>query len=68
MNENDSCDVIWDSGASVNVSFNREDFVEPIKKLPLGSVIKGMSNGLKIEGCGEAMQSLKDCQGNLRHL
>ena len=66
VKEQDAHTVIWDSGASVNVSFDGKDFVGKIEKLPKGSVIKGTSNGLKIEGCGEAVWSLKDSQGNSR--
>ena len=40
MKEEDTHTVIWDSGASVNVSFDRKDFVGKIEKLPKGSVIK----------------------------
>ena len=53
MKEEDTCTVIWDSGASMNVGFDGNDFVGKIEKLPKGSVIKGTSNGLKIEGIGE---------------
>ena len=65
VKEDDSYTVIWDSGASMNVSFDGKDFVGKIKKLPKGSVIKGMSNGSKIEGIGEVVWSLKDSKGNL---
>merc|ERR1711884_584343 len=66
VKEEDTHTVIWDSGASVNVSFDRKDFVGNIEKLPKGSVIKGMSNGSKIEGVGKVVWSLKDSKGNLR--
>ena len=52
----------------MDVSFDCEDFVGPVKRLPHGSVAKGTSNGLKIKGHSEAVWSLKDSQGNLRHL
>ena len=60
MKEEDTCTAIWDSGASMNVSFDSKDVVGKIEKLPKGSVIKGMSNGLKIEGIGQVTWSLKD--------
>ena len=55
MKDEDTHSVIWDSGASMNVSFDGKDFLGPIERLPKGSVIKGTSNGLKIEGCGEVV-------------
>ena len=66
MKEEDINSTIWDSGASMNATFDREDFTGPIESLPKGSVIEGMSNGLEIEGFGQVMWSLKDSQGNLR--
>ena len=68
MNAQDTYTIVWDSGASFCVSFERRDFVGEIKKLPKGSCIQGISNNLRIEGIGEVIWSVLDTAGKLRDL
>ena len=65
----DSFRVIWDSGASQSVTFDKRDFVPgSIRKLPRGASIKGIANNLRIEGIGKVMWSVLDTKGNLTTL
>jgi hypothetical protein len=68
MATGDTFTVIWDSGASFCVTFDKKDFIGPIKALPKGSCIKGIANNLRIEGVGEVCWSIMDETGKLRHL
>jgi hypothetical protein len=45
-------EFIWDTGASRSVTFDKNDFVTPIRKSELTS-IAGISKGLSVEGEGE---------------
>jgi hypothetical protein len=47
--------VIWDSGASQSITFDKRDFVGPIKSAPLGSKLSGMAKGLNIAGMGHVV-------------
>jgi Zinc knuckle len=61
--------VIWDSGASVCVSFDRNDFVGPIQPLANPSRLRGFfRNGPRIRGVGHVAWSFEDTNGNLRTL
>ena len=44
--------VIWDSGASVCISPDRDDFVGTYSSPPSWMKLKGLAEGLKIEGIG----------------
>ena len=68
MNDTDTFTIVWDSGASFCVSFDKNDFVGPLKPLPKGSCIRGIANNLKIEGVGQLVWTLMDTNGKLRHL
>ena len=68
MPPGDSYTIVWDSGASMCVTFDKNDFVGPIKPLPKGSSIQGITNNLKIEGVGTVIWSLLDTNGTLCHL
>ena len=50
------------------VSPDKRDFIGPIRKLPKGANIQGISNNLKIEGSGTVLWSVLDTNGNLRNL
>lgn len=61
--------VIWDSGASVCVSFDRNDFVGPIQPMANPSRLRGFfRNGPRIRGVGHVAWSFEDTNGNLRTL
>lgn len=68
MHDDDTFTIIWDSGASMCVSFDKKDFTGPITTLPHGSTISGISSTLKIEGIGEVLWSVMGTTGKLRHL
>lgn len=60
--------VIWDSGASISISSNRNDFVGPLKPAPAGLKIKGLAKGLRIAGIGHVAWTFIDETGMLRTL
>jgi Zinc knuckle/GAG-pre-integrase domain len=61
--------VIWDSGASVCVSFDRNDFVGPIQPLANPSRLRGFfRNGPRIRGVGHVAWSFENTNDNLRTL
>jgi GAG-pre-integrase domain len=60
--------VIWDSGASVSISPNKDDFVGEIRRPNTITQLNGIAKGLRIEGQGEVRWSVYDTTGRLRHL
>jgi hypothetical protein len=44
--------VIFDTGASLSITHNLDDFVEPCKRMVRPMRLGGFSNGTKIEGIG----------------
>jgi hypothetical protein len=58
--------VIRDSGASLSLSFDKNDFVGPVTKPPDRYKLRGIANGLKIEGVGHIIYSVRDSTGMLR--
>ena len=68
MKKEDTFVIIWDSGCSISVSPDRDDFVGPLTKPPNKSSIQGISNSLKIQGIGHVRWSVLDTKGKLRHL
>ena len=68
MDPSDTFTVVWDSGASMCVTFDKEDFVGPIQPLPSKSTINGIANNLRIEGKGTVSWPILDTNGNLRDL
>ena len=68
MNKNDSFTVVWDSGASSCISFDKDEFVVKINPVAKGSSLSGISNGLRIEGTGTVAWSIIDASGSIRTL
>jgi hypothetical protein len=61
--------VIWDSGASAYITFDKEDFVGSFKPPLTITYLKGISSGLHIHGQGHVMWTiLTDSHGQLRIL
>ncbi len=58
--------IIWDSGASMSLSFDRNDFVGVMK--PVGKLMRhqGITKGLRIEGQGHVLWPMLDTNGQLR--
>ena len=61
-------DVVWDSGASVSVSFDRNDFVGPLVKTTSSTRLNGIANGLKVDYQGHVVWPMQDVNGQLRSI
>jgi hypothetical protein len=60
--------VIWDSGASISFSFDRDDFIGELKKPSDKYKLKGIARGLNIEGIGHVVFTIRDCTEMLQSL
>jgi hypothetical protein len=60
--------IIWDSGASISISPNKDDFVGPLTSPGIGTQLKGIVKGLSIQGKGHVMWAVLDTSGQLRAL
>jgi len=58
--------VIWDSGASIAVSFCKDDFVGPLDSVGWMPKLQGLAKGLNIKGKGHVAWSFHDTNGMLR--
>ena len=58
--------VIWDSGASISISPDKNDFIGPLESPGAITQLKGIAKGLRIEGFGHVMWAINDSSGNLR--
>jgi hypothetical protein len=68
MKKESTYQLIWDSGASISISFDRSDFVGPMESAGFCTKLKGIAKGLSIQGKGHILWSVLDKQGMLRHL
>jgi hypothetical protein len=58
--------IIWDSGASISLTFDRSDFVGPMKPAGLLTRLQGIAKGLRIEGQGQhVLWPMLDTTGQL---
>ena len=64
MKNDDTFSIIWDSGASMCISGDKQDFVGKITPVK-NAVVKGIVSGLKIEGTGRVRWSVLDTEGKL---
>ena len=60
----DTHDVIWDSGASVCITNDKNDFIGPVKKTQNGKA-NGISGAMGITGSGKVRWSLIDAAGEV---
>jgi len=60
--------IIWDLGATHSVTFDRKDFIGPLKKPSALLRLSDMAQGLRIEGVGNVLWSIEDAEGQLRML
>ena len=60
--------LIWDSGASVSITPNKDDFVGPLDKVPTNIKLNGLAKGLEIAGQGTVEWNVLDTTGHLRTL
>jgi hypothetical protein len=59
--------VVWDSGESICVSFDKNDFVGPIQPVPTMARLQGFfRNGPRIRGIGHFAWSFTDTNDMLR--
>ena len=61
-------DLIWDSGASLSISNDRNDFVGVITPSPVGHQLAGISDGLPIEGHGTVAWHFVDTSNQIQTL
>ena len=59
MGEKDVFSIIWGSGASMCVSFDKNDVVGSILKVRLGTTMKGITNGLRMEAVGRVLCTVR---------
>ena len=67
MPHNASYPIIWDSGASISITNQTQDFIGTIQPLPNFNV-KGIANRMKATGRGFVLWSVLDTEGKLRQL
>ncbi|KAI2498513.1 hypothetical protein MHU86_15973 [Fragilaria crotonensis] len=61
-----SAPIIWDSGASISISPDPEDFQGTMRSPGTITQLKGIARGLQIKGQGEVTWAVHDTNGNLR--
>ena len=59
--------VIWDTGASISITPNREDFIEFNDNVE-NSYLEGVSKDFKVKGEGTVQWNMIDVNGNIRKL
>ena len=57
--------LIWDSGASILITPNKDDFISPLNKVPSNIKLNGLANGLEIAGAGTIEWNVLDTMGHL---
>ena len=60
--------LIWDSGASVSITPNKNDFVSTLDKVPNNIKLNGLAKGLEIAGAGSVEWNVLDTKGHLHTL
>eukprot|EP00978_Attheya_sp_CCMP212_P025984 scaffold84657_cov53-Attheya_sp.AAC.4 len=60
--------VIWDSGASISISNEKDDFDSPIQSPGIFNSLKGISSGLRNMGKGRVLWEMHDTEGGLHFL
>ena len=58
--------IIWDSGASISISPDPQDFQDTMRSPGAITQLKGIARGLQIKGQGEVTWAVHDTNGNLR--
>ena len=66
MKGNNSFPVIWDSGASHCVTFDKSDFFSDVQDPGTLRRLKGINSGLEVKGIGKIQWSMHDETGKLR--
>ena len=68
MKRSDAFPIVWDSGASHCVTFDKGDFVSEIEDLGMLTKVQGIYSGLEVTGVGVVQWSIHAENGGLRHL
>jgi hypothetical protein len=68
MNHGDSFYIVWDTGASMSCSPDKNDFDESMDEVSGPKYLEGIGAGLKIAGKGYVLWAVHDDHGTLRHL
>jgi hypothetical protein len=68
MKKESTFSIIWDSGTSISISSNKDDFVGPLTPPGLGTRLNRIVKGLSIQGKGHVMWAVLDTSGQLRAL
>jgi hypothetical protein len=63
LSKEESYKIIWDSGASMCTSYDKNDFTGPINKVSTISWLKCIIKGLKSQGQGCVLWAFHDTQG-----
>ena len=66
MPKDGSFSIIWDSGASISVTNDKDNFLSFTKVSPRHNNVMGVALGLKFSGFGEVLWSFLDEKGTLR--
>ena len=67
MDKEDKFNVIWDTGASVSITPNKNDFIEFNSNIE-NSYLEGVSKDLKVEGQGVVQWNMVDVNGKIRKM
>jgi len=67
-NSSNIYDLIWDSGASLSITHDPNDFEGPIQVSPSGTYLSGISNGLAIQGQGTVAWHFVDASDRIQTL
>ena len=66
MKKESTFSIIWDSGASISIYPNKDDFVGPMVASPgIGTRLNGIIKGLSVQGRGYVMWQVLDTSGQL---
>jgi hypothetical protein len=68
LNKESTFSIIWDSGASISISPNKDDLAGPMSLPGIGTCLKGIVKGLSIQGKGHVIWTGLDTLGQLRAL
>jgi hypothetical protein len=68
LKDEDTFSIIWDSGASICITHDTNDFVGKLQSPGTMTYLKGVSKGLHIAGKGQVVWTILDTQGRLQVL
>ena len=57
--------LIWDSGASILITTNKDDYVDEVKPVPNSIHLNGLAKGVEIAGIGMVHWNVLNTSGKL---